>query len=147
MSAFRKIRIVFYIIIVVAVWYSRSHLPLRAPAGGGAGSEMALADAIRDHASDVQVEGSGRVEKVLPDDTEGEKHQKFILRLESGDTLLFAHNIDIAPRVDGLKEGDEIFFKGYYVWNDKGGIVHWTHHDPEGKHAAGYLKLDGRVYQ
>ena len=148
----RKFRVVFYVIVLAAVWFLRhNNFPTgdtgSGGADGGGGNSSSLADAIRNHASDVQVEGSGRVVKVLPDDTVGDKHQKFILQVDSGVTLLVAHNIDIAPRVDGLKEGDEIFFKGYYVWNEKGGIVHWTHHDPSGRHETGYLKLDGKTYQ
>jgi len=149
----RKIRIGIYIILLVGIWYGRTmqqpHGRSGAPAtaNADAANPQALLEAIRTHASDVQVEGSARVIKVLPDDTEGDKHQKFIMQLDSGETLLVAHNIDIAPRVEGLKEGDEIFFKGYYVWTEKGGVVHWTHHDPSGRHATGYLKLDGKVYQ
>jgi hypothetical protein len=57
------------------------------------------------------------------------------------------HNIDIAPRVDNLRTGDSIRFYGEYVWNAQGGLVHWTHHDPEGRHMAGWLKYKERTYQ
>lgn len=149
----RKIRIVFYVIILLGVWYARTIAPPRhgvgapVPIGSDGRNSTALAEAIRTHAADAQVEGSGKVVKVLPDDTEGDRHQRFILEVAPGQTVLVAHNIDIAPRVEALMEGDEVFFKGYYIWNDKGGVVHWTHHDPGGKHATGYLKLDGKVYQ
>jgi len=61
--------------------------------------------------------------------------------------VLIAHNIDIAPRIDTLAKGDRVRFYGEYVWNKKGGTVHWTHHDPQGKHTAGWLKHMGRTYQ
>ena len=103
--------------------------------------------AYENRQSDVQVEGAGRVVKVLPDDNEGSRHQKFILELGSGQTILIAHNIDLAPRIPGLREGDSVAFYGEYEWNDKGGVVHWTHHDPQGRHVDGWLKHDGKIFQ
>ncbi len=97
--------------------------------------------------SDVQVEGEGQVKAILRDDLQGSKHQKFILSLSSGGTLLISHNIDIAPRIDTIKKGDSVAFYGEYEWNEKGGVVHWTHHDPAGKHVGGWLKHNDRVYR
>lgn len=85
--------------------------------------------------------------KLLADDLKGSRHQRFILKLNTGQTLLVAHNIDLAPRIDNLSEGDEISFYGEYEWNDRGGVIHWTHYDPKGKHTAGWLVHDGKVYQ
>ncbi len=112
----------------------------------GAGDE-ALARAFRDHASGVEVEGAGTVIRLLPDDVEGGRHQRFILELPSGQTVLVAHNIDVASRLDGLEAGDEVAFRGVYEWNAQGGVVHWTHRDPSGEHAPGWLRLDGRTVQ
>jgi hypothetical protein len=84
---------------------------------------------------------------VLPDDNEGSRHQRFIVRLASGRTVLIAHNIDLAPRVEGLTAGDSVEFSGEFENNDKGGVVHWTHHDPDGRHVGGWIKHGGRVYQ
>jgi Protein of unknown function (DUF3465) len=98
-------------------------------------------------ASGIQVEDEGTVIRVLPDDLNGSRHQRFIVQLASGQTLLLTHNIDIAPRIDGLQVGDSIRFNGEYVWNAKGGVVHWTHHDPQGRHVAGWLKHNGRTFQ
>lgn len=97
--------------------------------------------------SDVQVKGSGLVKRTLADDNEGSRHQKFILQLSNGLSVLVAHNIDIAPRIPGLKKGDKVEFYGEYEWNEKGGVLHWTHDDPAGRHADGWLKHDGRLYQ
>jgi hypothetical protein len=103
--------------------------------------------AFKTRTSNVEVEGEGVVTRILTDDLAGSRHQRFVVRLASGQTVLIAHNIDIAPRVDGLRKGDGIRFKGEYVWNEQGGMVHWTHHDPEGRHVAGWLKHNGRSYQ
>ena len=86
------------------------------------------------------MEGAGTVVRLLADDVEGGRHQRFILELASGQTVLVAHNIDVAPRLDGLEMGDEVAFRGVYEWNAQGGVVHWTHHDPSGEHAAGWLR-------
>lgn len=94
-----------------------------------------------------QVAGSGTVSHILPDDNDGSRHQRFILRLESGRTLLIAHNIDLAPRVASLREGDTVSFYGVYEPNDKGGVIHWTHDDPQGRHTPGWLEHNGRRYR
>lgn len=82
--------------------------------------------------SNDQVSGEGTVSRILADDNEGDRHQRFILTLDSGRTLLIAHNIDVAPRIDSIQ---------------KGGVVHWTHHDPYGHHEPGWLRHRGRTYQ
>lgn len=103
--------------------------------------------AFTNRTSNVQVEGEGVVTRILSDDVTGARHQRFILRLASGQTILISHNIDLAPRLDGLREGDSVAFNGEYVWNSEGGLIHWTHHDPAGRHVAGWLKFNGRTYQ
>lgn len=106
-----------------------------------------LAAAFKDRLHDLQVQGRGTVVRLLADDADGVRHQRFIIRLESGQTLLVAHNIDIAPRVEGLAVGDDVSFSGVYEWSAEGGAVHWTHHDPDGRHAPGWLRHDGTTYQ
>jgi len=109
-------------------------------------SESTAVDrAFENRTSNVQVEGQGTVSKVLKDDNEGSRHQRFILMLASGRTLLVAHNIDLAPRIDELAEGDVVKFNGEYEWNSKGGVLHWTHHDPERRHVGGWLEHRGEA--
>ena len=122
--------------------------PLQAPAlTAQSEADAVLAEAFSARRSDLQVQGGGRVLKVLPDDLDGSRHQRFILELGSGQTLLVAHNIDLAPRIDGLRPGDWVEFYGEYEWNAKGGVLHWTHHDPRGRHPGGWLRHNGRTYQ
>jgi hypothetical protein len=111
------------------------------------GSVAVFEDALANKQSNIQVEGSGSVIKILRDDLEGSRHQKFIIELSSGQTLLISHNIDLAPRIDSLSKGDSIEFFGEYEWNDRGGVVHWTHHDPGGRHVAGWIRHEGTIYQ
>ena len=94
-----------------------------------------------------QVQGSGEVIRILSDDNDGSRHQRFILELGSGRTLLIAHNIDLAPRISGLKVGDRVSFYGEFEPNPQGGVIHWTHHDPQGRHVGGWLEYRGRKYQ
>lgn len=114
---------------------------------GDSRSDAVIEEAFVNRLSDRQVEGQGTVVKTLADDTNGSRHQRFIVRLESGRTLLVSHNIDLAPRIDALRAGDTVAFYGEYEWNSKGGVIHWTHHDPQGRHAAGWIRHAGQTYQ
>jgi hypothetical protein len=109
--------------------------------------DAAVARAFANRLGNQQLEGQGTVIKMLADDTNGSRHQRFIVRLESGHTLLVSHNIDLAPRIDALRTGDTVAFYGEYEWNPKGGVIHWTHHDPQGRHPAGWIRHGGRTYQ
>lgn len=115
--------------------------------GEGKCDEARLVAAYRDHLSRVEVCGSGTVAKVLRDDTEGSRHQRFVVRLPSGQTLLVAHNLDLAPRIAGLRAGQMIEFAGEYEWNRQGGVLHWTHRDPAGRHPSGWIRYGGRQYR
>ncbi len=109
--------------------------------------KYSLTYAIDNQLSDVQVKDSGIVSKTLSDDLNGSRHQRFILRLEDNHTLLVAHNIDLAPKIKSLRKGDRVNFYGEYEWNNKGGVLHWTHHDPGGHHIDGWLEHEGKRYQ
>ena len=142
-------RKLFLLFLVVAISYSAWD---RFDTGDGVGGlhsagDDIFASAFRNHTSGIQVSGKGVATKILSDDNDGSRHQRFILKLSSGQTLLIAHNIDLAPRIASLREGDTVEFNGVYEWNSKGGIIHWTHHDPEGRHEAGWLRHNGKTYQ
>jgi hypothetical protein len=94
-----------------------------------------------------QVSGSGTGVRILSADNDCSRHQRFILRLAGGRTLLIAHNIDLAPRINGIQPGDTVEFYGEYASNAQGGVIHWTHHDPQGRHAEGWLRHRGRTYK
>lgn len=104
-------------------------------------------DAFKKRLSNIVVTGEGTVVKTLTDDLKGSKHQRFIVKLDNNHSVLIAHNIDIAPRIDNLTNGDQITFRGEYEWNKRGGVIHWTHHDPAGRHADGWLKHKNTRYK
>ncbi|MBL4765700.1 MAG: DUF3465 domain-containing protein [Colwellia sp.] len=106
-----------------------------------------LNEAYKNHQSNIQVKGIGKVIRLLNDDNQGARHQKFILKLSSGHTVLIAHNIDLAPRINTISYGDYVGFYGEYEWNEQGGVVHWTHRDPNRHHINGWLKHKGSTYQ
>ncbi|MCA9189358.1 MAG: DUF3465 domain-containing protein, partial [Planctomycetales bacterium] len=75
--------------------------------------EQQILDAFEAQQSDIIVQASGRVRKLLPDDTIEPRHQKLIVELSSGHTVQIAHNIDLADRVP-VREGETIEFRGEY---------------------------------
>ncbi len=160
----RYFSILLFVVIALYVWDRRDFAPPVHEVEGLSDDEVAgrsdssdpevlragdraLADAFRDRTSDLQIEGVGTVIKILRDDNDGSRHQRFILELESGQTLLVAHNIDLAPRISALEEGDAVAFYGEYEWNSQGGVLHWTHDDPRGRHIDGWLKHRNRMYR
>lgn len=106
-----------------------------------------MQDAFENRLHDVQVEGEGHVIRILSDDNEGSRHQRFIVELNNGLTVIIAHNIDLAPRVQNLQIGDLVSFYGEYEWNNQGGVMHWTHDDPDGYHIGGWIEHHGRIYR
>lgn len=108
--------------------------------------EQRVAQLFETRRSGEIVDLAGTVQAVLPDDNDGSRHQRFILRLSTGQTLLVAHNIDLAPRVPA-GEGDRIQLRGEYEWNAQGGVLHWTHDDPAGRHVDGWIEFDGQRYR
>ena len=129
--------------LVVYQYYTENQPPLSEEEVAKAGVVEAAYAAER---SGVWVEVGGRIKRTLPDDNEGSRHQRFILELDSGHTVLVAHNIDLAKRVP-IYEDDRIDLRGRYEWNDRGGVIHWTHHDPDGRGPEGWIRAQGKLYR
>ncbi len=92
------------------------------------------------------IEVKGFVRRLLSDDDDGSRHQRFIINIGNRTTLLIAHNIDLAKRVP-IGMGDRVHVRGMFEWNDLGGLVHWTHHDPLGVEDGGYVRYRQRDYR
>lgn len=95
-----------------------------------------------------QVLGCGEIIKVLKDDNDGSRHQKFLVKIDNYPqiTVLIAHNIDLAPRIEPIQANTPIRFYGEYIYNEKGGVIHWTHKDPAARHQDGWLEYRGQKY-
>ena len=107
-------------------------------------SDSQIEQLIKSRVSGKMVTIEATVIKLLKDDLKGDKHQKMILK-NANNTLLLAHNIDIAARVPA-KKGDLLLIKGQYEWNEKGGLLHWTHRS-NSSHPAGWIKHNNKTYQ
>lgn len=112
---------------------------------GTSGSER-VAQAFAAHESGVVVTVEGTVDRVLADDRDESRHQRLLLRLADGATVLVAHNIELAERVP-VKVGERLRLRGQYEWNERGGVLHWTHRDPRGDHPAGWIEHAGRRFE
>ncbi|PNK61904.1 DUF3465 domain-containing protein [Psychrobacter sp. FDAARGOS_221] len=109
-----------------------------------------IIESYKAQTSGVQVKGCGQVKVLLDDDNEGSRHQRFIVELEGVEpshTVLIAHNIDLAPRINALQKGDDVVFYGQYEYNSRGGVVHWTHHDPAARHQDGWIEHKGQRFE
>ena len=140
----RKLLPALFVVAAVLGWNQFNSVDGEPVGFSGTSSDVSI---DRDWRSGQQVRGAGKVIRVLSDDNDGSRHQRFIVRLGSGRTLLIAHNIDLAPRVPSIRVGDTVSFNGEYEWNDKGGVIHWTHLDPQNRHQAGWIEHRGKRYQ
>ena len=105
----------------------------------------------RDYAerrSTVEVTAEGVVTSVLADDVgPSGTHQRFIIRLAGAThTVLVDNNVTIGRRAP-VAPDDNVIVHGEYVWNDQGGLIHFTHHDPAPGHEGGWIELNGTRYQ
>jgi hypothetical protein len=110
------------------------------------GDDRDLTEAQNERRNNFEVTATVRVEKLLPDDREGLQHQRFLIALSNGTTVLVANDLHYGERVP-ISEGDLIRLRGEYVWNERGGVMHWTHRSDEPRHEGGWIELNGHRYQ
>lgn len=135
----------FSIVLLVTLW---QWFDSQSPHSAQQSSEFLSVDEARSQQlRDVHIQGSGEVIRLLADDLKGSRHQRILIKEPSGKTLLVVHNIDLAPRINSIKVGDTLHYLGEYIWNEKGGLVHWTHHDPRGQQIGGWLEHNGKRYE
>ena len=132
------------VLVILALWqgreaWQRAHIP---PSEG----LVAVQEAFAGEKSGVWLEASGQVKKVLPDDQQGDRHQRFLLDLDRRHTVLIAHNVDLATRVPAAV-GETLTVRGRYEWSEQGGVIHWTHRDPQRPDEGGWIRHKGQTYE
>ena len=123
-------------------------LALFAASCGAVGTGNAAVErAFAEHRSGIEVTADASVTRLLSDDSvPSGTHQRFIVRVNgSSQTLLIDNNVDIGKRVP-VAVGDSVTVHGEYVWNDQGGLIHFTHHDPAHTHEDGWIERQGVRY-
>ena len=107
---------------------------------------VALAKALKKRDTGSWIEVTGFVTRLLSNDNDGSRHQRFVIDIGNRLTLLIAHNIDLASPVP-VGIGDRVYVRGMYEWNDLGGLVHWTHDDPHGVEDGGYVRYRRQIFR
>ena len=139
-------------IIISGCAYAQTQAPVAPPKDQVANqsqSKSGDAEAIR--AQELQLVKvpltvTAPVKKMLRYDDRGLPHEKFLLVLSNGSTILVAHNTKMAPYVP-IQAGDIVTVSGEFIWNEKGGLIHWTHHTDTPNHAGGYIEFKGKRYE
>jgi hypothetical protein len=120
--------------------------------GGGSdtGSNAAVYEAWQSGRSHVEVTASGSVARVL-----GERsgpsgmHEGFLLHLRGSEghglTVRIEDNVDLTGPIP-LRAGDDVTVRGEYIYDSRGGLIHYTHRDPRGHHPGGFVRVNGRLY-
>lgn len=102
-------------------------------------------DAGRSHA---EVVADGTIDRVLGVQAgRVSPHEGFLLRLGSGCDLIV--RVEVNTDFTGefpLHTGEHVLVKGEYEYYSRGGVIHWTHRDPRGRHENGYIQAGGTLY-
>ncbi len=116
--------------------------------GGNADNAGAL-DAIAQNRDGVEVTVEGPVIHVLAESNgESGTHDRFVIEVRSGSKeqdILIADNVSIG-RTAPIQEGDDVTVKGVLAIDPSGPVIHWTHHDPSGRHESGFIRDRGVLY-
>ncbi|MEO6990055.1 MAG: DUF3465 domain-containing protein [Candidatus Baltobacteraceae bacterium] len=110
----------------------------------------AVAAAWQAHRSHVEVTASGSVARVLGTRVgPSGAHEGFLLHLRGAEgrglTIRVEDNVDLTGPIP-LRAGDDVEVHGEYIFDPRGGLVHYTHRDPRGHHPSGYVRVGGRLY-
>ena len=139
-------RVLPFLVVLALLAWQHFHSGAEFDPGSSGSGNGEVEAAFASQRSGQWVEVAGRVSRLLGDDDDGSRHQRFILELDSGHTLLVSHNIDLAERLPLVRD-DQVALRGRYEWNDRGGVVHWTHHDPSGRLQGGWIQHEGVRYR
>ena len=108
----------------------------------------ALCSAYADGRSHVEVVADGTVTRTLGvQQGRVSPHEGFLMRLDSACSVIVRVevNADFTGAIP-IQQGQHVLVKGEYEYYPLGGVIHWTHRDPRGRHAGGYVATGGRIY-
>jgi len=116
----------------------------------GDAANGAVYQAWAQHRSRVEVTASGSVARILGTRSgPSGNHEGFLVHLRGAEghglTVRVEDNVDITGPIP-LKTGDEVEVRGEYVYDQRGGLIHYTHLDPRGRHPGGYVRVGKIVY-
>ena len=121
---------------------------LQACAATEPADDPALCSAYDAGRSRVEVVADGTVTRTLGvQPGRVSPHEGFLMRLGSGCSVIVRVevNTDFTGSIP-LQPGQHVLVKGEYEFYPLGGVIHWTHRDPRGRHAGGYVATGGRIY-
>lgn len=73
-------------------------------------------------------------------------HEAFLAADSDGARVQIIDNVALAPKIP-VRPGDRITVRGELIAQTRGGpIVHYTHRDPRGAHASGFIEWHGRRF-
>lgn len=105
----------------------------------------ALDEAHRYRQTGFMAEVDGTVARILMDDKEDPRNQKFTMRLTNGQMLLVTHDQEAAGRVP-VSVGDPVLVRGEYVWTETGGTLRHTQRDYSTRRLHGWIDHRGERY-
>lgn len=103
-------------------------------------------DAYHAHQSGMMAEVTGTVARILLDDKDDLRNQKFIIRLTNGQVLLVIHDQVTSGRVP-VSINDTVLVRGEYQWSETGGILQFTHRDYSTRRMHGWIEHQGERYE
>ena len=94
--------------------------------------------------SHVEVRDRGTIVAVLGvRESRSGAHEGFLIAIGSH-VYRVEDNADITGTIP-LRRAAHVELQGQYECDDN--VIHWTHHDPSGRHPSGYIEIDGTYYQ
>lgn len=131
-----------------AIGLTAATFALAACAATQSPNDAALCAAYSDGRSGVEVVADGKVTRVFGI-VQGRvsPHEGFLFRLASGCSVVVRveANTDFTGPIP-LTVGERVAVKGEYEYYPRGGVIHWTHRDPRGRHENGYIEAGGHSY-
>ncbi|HEX5274084.1 MAG TPA: DUF3465 domain-containing protein [Candidatus Rubrimentiphilum sp.] len=95
-------------------------------------------------ATAVEVTANGSVAQLVGNASSATAtHEGFVLR-SGAFAIRVENNTTITGQIP-LSRGEAVSLQGQYECND--GVIHWTHHDPRGRHIGGFIEAGGKIYR